>query len=183
MLNRFALFTLLPLLAMHSTPSADAPENWDFTSPSDQTWSPLNDNVMGGISSGRIAWMPEGLHWTGATRLENNGGFSSVRSPWGNHDFYPLEAIIIRCRGNGGQFKFTLECSERWYVPYAYAPFTPTPDWTDIRLPLADFKWSQAFTGDTRIDASLRDVLRMGLLKYDGQAQPFELDVASIRFE
>lgn len=159
------------------------PTNMDFVLPADQTWRALNDNVMGGISDGRITWTETGMRWTGATRLENNGGFSSVRSPWGQYNFEALDAVVIRCRGNGGQFKFTLECSQRWYIPYAFAPFTPGPDWTDIRLPLSDFKWSQAFTGDTRIDASLSNVLRMGLLKYDGQAQPFELDVASIRFE
>ena len=31
-------------------------------------------------------------------------------------------------------------------------------------------------------ERELSDVLRMGLMKYDGTAQPFELEVASIRF-
>ena len=159
------------------------PVAMDFTQLEGQTWRPLNDNVMGGRSSGTIAWSDAGMRWSGATRLENNGGFSSVRGPWGSDDFSDLKSVVITCRGTGGPFKLTLETSRAWYLPYAFISFEPSTEWSEITLPLADFRWSQAFVGDTGFTPSLREVLRVGLMKYDGTAQAFELDVAGIRFE
>ena len=78
----------------------------------------LNDGVMGGLSE-RITW-DRGMHWVGQTRLENNGGFSSVRAAWGEYNLDGLSSITIRCKGEGGPFKLTMEMSQRWWMPYAY---------------------------------------------------------------
>ena len=174
----FALWACLWPFSLGSKPAVI-----DFTLVEGQTWRPLNDNVMGGRSSGAITWSDAGMSWSGATRLENNGGFSSVRSPWGSSDFSDLKSITITCRGTGGPFKLTLETSRTWYLPYAFAAFEPESEWSEITLPLEDFRWSQAFIGDTGFTPSLSNVLRVGLMKYDGTAQPFQLEVASIRFD
>ena len=79
----------------------------------------------------------------------------------------------------------TLETSERWWMPYAYASFSPSEDWQEVVLEVNDFSWSQAQMGDLKSVSpalELSDVLRIGLMKYDGTAQPFDLEVASIRF-
>ena len=155
----------------------------DFTE--DQSWSPLNDGVMGGLSEGRIQWV-KGLNWEGRTRLENNGGFSSVRSPWSSYDLSGLKQIVVRCKGTGGPFKLTMERSQRWWMPYIYGSFTPSEAWQDLIIDVSDLNWSQAFTGDFEavpIEQSLDGVIRLGFMKYDGTAQPFTLEVASIRFE
>lgn len=155
----------------------------DFTE--DQSWSPLNDGVMGGLSEGRIQWVG-GLHWEGRTRLDNNGGFSSVRSPWSPYNLNGLKQIVVRCKGTGGPFKLTMERSQRWWMPYIYGSFTPSEAWQDLIIDVSDLKWSQAFTGDFEavpIEQSLDGVIRLGFMKYDGTAQPFTLEVASIRFE
>ena len=58
-------------------------------------------------------------------------------------------------------------------------------DWQDVVLKVNDFSWSQAQMGDLKRVSPARelsDVLRMGLMKYDGTAQRFDLEVASIRF-
>ena len=155
----------------------------DFTS--DESWRPLNDGVMGGLSEGRITWN-EGMHWVGQTRLENNGGFSSVRAAWGEYNLDGLSSITIRCKGEGGPFKLTMELSQRWWMPYAYGSFEPTADWQDITIDAKDLTWSQAFTGDMEVlplQQALGSVIRLGFMKYDGTAQAFDLEVASIRFE
>ena len=176
--------SLLTLATATWMPSASvAPVDIDFTDAKAQTWRVLNDNVMGGISTGDLSWGKQGLRWVGETRLENNGGFSSVRAPWGTHDFSDVERVIITCRGTGGPFKLTLETSRAWYMPYAFASFDPTEDWSEVVLPLSAFRWSQAFTGDTRFSTSLSEVLRIGLLKYDGSAQSFDLEVSEVRFQ
>ena len=169
-----------------STESAESkslPLVIDFTT--EDSWRPLNDGVMGGLSEGRITW-EEGMHWVGQTRLENNGGFSSVRAAWGEYDLEGLSSITIRCKGEGGPFKLTMEMSQRWWMPYAYASFEPTADWQDITIDAKDLTWSQAFTGDMEslpLQQALGSVIRLGFMKYDGTAQAFDLEVASIRFE
>lgn len=155
----------------------------DFTT--DQSWRPLNDGVMGGLSEGRITWR-DGMQWQGQTRLENNGGFSSVRSNWSTYDLSGMKRIVIRCKGNGGPFKLTMERSQRWWMPYLYASFDPSSDWQDVVIDAESIVWSQAFSGDFEalpVAQSLGGVMRLGFMKYDGTAQPFDLEVESIRFE
>ena len=167
----------------HSAESQSLPLVIDFTT--DESWRPLNDGVMGGLSEGRITW-DEGMHWVGQTRLENNGGFSSVRAAWGEYNLDGLSSITIQCKGAGGPFKLTMEMSQRWWMPYAYASFEPTADWQEITVDVKDLTWSQAFTGDMEtlpLKQALSSVIRLGFMKYDGTAQTFDLDVASIRFE
>lgn len=153
----------------------------DMTNP----WRPLNDGVMGGLSEGDVVLHDTAMSWKGQTRLENNGGFASVRAPWSHTDLRAMDKVVIRCRGNGGPFKLTLETSERWWMPYAYASFSPSEEWQDVTLKAKDFSWSQAQMGDLKTvtpSRELADVLRMGLMKYDGTAQSFDLEVASIQF-
>ena len=180
------LVSALMIGTVCSTPSAESkflPLVIDFTT--DASWRPLNDGVMGGLSEGRVTW-DEGMHWVGQTRLENNGGFSSVRAAWGEYNLDGLSSITIRCKGEGGPFKLTMEMSQRWWMPYAYGSFEPTADWQDITIDAKDLTWSQAFTGDMEtlpLKQALGSVIRVGFMKYDGTAQAFDLEVASIRFE
>jgi hypothetical protein len=77
-----------------------------------------------------------------------------------------------------------METSERWWMPYAYASFSPTEEWGEVVLDVSDFGWSQAQMGDLRSVTPAKewsDILRVGLMKYDGTAQPFELEVQSLR--
>ena len=178
---------MLMMSCAQSTSTAMSTENKhiDFGSSMVEPWRSINDGVMGGLSEGEIAWKDTVMLWSGQTSLENNGGFASIRGPWEHHDLRAMNRAIIRCRGNGGPFKMTLETSQRWWMPYAYTSFNPNDDWQDVVIDVEDFSWSQAQMGDLRNVApsqELGDVLRIGLMKYDGTAQPFELEVASIHF-
>lgn len=157
-----------------------------FTGDERPEWRSLDDNVMGGLSEGRVTWTDEGMRWAGQTRLENNGGFSSVRSEWALRNLSGTQRIVIRCRGNGGPFKLVMERNQRWWMPYLYASFTPADTWTDVVIPFEKITWNQPMAGDlpsVGIDKALADVLRLGFMKYDGTAQKFELEVAELRFE
>ncbi len=178
---------MLMMSCAQSSSTAMSTENKhiDFGSSMVEPWRSINDGVMGGLSEGEIAWKDTIMLWSGQTSLENNGGFASIRGPWEHHDLRAMNRAIIRCRGNGGPFKMTLETSQRWWMPYAYTSFNPNDDWQDVVIDVEDFSWSQAQMGDLRNVApsqELGDVLRIGLMKYDGTAQPFELEVASIHF-
>lgn len=44
-------------------------------------WTTVNDPVMGGKSTSRVAFGGGGLEFSGTVSLENNGGFASARGP------------------------------------------------------------------------------------------------------
>jgi len=172
--------------AKSTPPASHASEEWvHFTPDMKEPWRPLNDGVMGGLSEGEVEMHDSSITWRGQTRIENNGGFASLRSTWGARDLSDLDQIVVKCRGTGGPFKLTMETSERWWMPYAYASFEPTSEWEEVVIPASDLKWSQAQMGDltfVRPSRDLEQVLRLGLMKYDGTAKAFNLEVASIAF-
>lgn len=179
-----SLWSLASCTPMEST-QPNGPVLVEFGRAMAEPWRVLNDNVMGGVSEGELAWTDSTVMWKGATRLENNGGFASVRSTWGARNLSDLDQIVVKCRGTGGPFKLTMETSERWWMPYAYASFEPTAEWQEVVISASDLKWSQAQMGDLTSVRPWRDlgqVLRLGLMKYDGTAQAFDLEVASIAF-
>ena len=75
--------------------------NIQFGVTMNEPWRTLNDGVMGGLSESELMLYDTSMRWTGQTRLENNGGFASIRAPWGHHDLRALKQAIVRCRGNG----------------------------------------------------------------------------------
>lgn len=157
-----------------------------FGASMNQPWQPLNDGVMGGLSKGEFEVHDSSITWRGQTRLENNGGFASLRSTWGKRNLSGLERIVVKCRGTGGPFKLTMETSERWWMPYAYASFEPSAEWQEVVISASELRWNQAQMGDlnsVRPSHDLGQVLRLGLMKYDGTAQPFNLEIQSISFE
>ena len=170
----FPLLILIPLLQFQF---ADSPST---------DWYIQNDNVMGGVSEGWLEWRESGLHWEGHTRLENNGGFSSIRSPWGRWDLREASEIRITCRGTGGPFKLVLNTSQLWYMPAVQAVFDVPEDWGAVAVPVGDLVWSQVgSTAKPPVNAAqeLGAVLRIGLMKYDGTAQPFEVDIADLTIQ
>ena len=178
-------FFLVLMSCAKSTPPVShiATEKVQFASDMTEPWRPLNDGVMGGVSEGEVEMHDSSITWQGQTRLENNGGFASLRSPWGQHNLSDLDRIVVKCRGTGGPFKLTMETSQRWWMPYAYASFEPSTEWQEVIIEASDLKWSQAQMGDltsVRPSRDLGEVLRLGLMKYDGTAQPFNLEIQSI---
>ena len=67
--------------------------NFDSSGNAVNSWTIQNDNVMGGVSEGAVQWQEDGFRWYGHTRLENNGGFSSIRSPWKAFNLTEFDAI------------------------------------------------------------------------------------------
>ena len=141
---------LLSSLAAMSCASSSVPPRskqdvvWDFHTTGTTDWRPLNDGVMGGQSTGTVIYGDSTMVWQGATSLENNGGFASLRAPWGHLNLSQAREVVLTCRGTGGPFKLTMETSERWWMPYAYASFSPSEEWGEVVLDVSDFGWSQA---------------------------------------
>ena len=173
-----------------STPSAAPTEPLilDFGKGEATGWRALNDGVMGGRSIGVVDYGRNTMTWEGTVSLENNGGFSSVRSPWGLRDLSGFGSMTFRCRTTTGAtdpFTLTMEPHEQWWMPYWKANFSVEPEWSKVTLNFADLKKSSAMTGDLPklwSWGALDDILRIGMMKYDGTAGDFGLEVDWIRF-
>ena len=108
-----------------------------------QDWILINDDVMGGRSRCTVKYSKATLSWEGTVSLENNGGFSSVRSTWEERDLSAFEAVTLRCRTTTGapdDFTLTMEVSEKWWMPYWKTNFDVQPEWTEITIPFSKLK-------------------------------------------
>ena len=160
--------------------------NFEAEGNAPKTWTIQNDDVMGGVSEGNVQWQEDGFRWFGHTRLENNGGFSSIRSPWKSFDLTEFKEVRIRCKGTGGPFRIVFDTQRAWYLPNAQTNFDVSEEWSDVVIPLKKFVWEEprrGTIGKVNPATELSEVIRFGLMKYDGTAQPFELEVASVSFE
>ena len=72
------------------------------------SWGPVNDTVMGGVSSSQ-AQVTEGvLTFTGTVSLDNKGGFASVRSGPTDLALAGLTGFRLTLKGDGKAYDFTV---------------------------------------------------------------------------
>ena len=185
-----------------TTPATTSPETTSTTPPSPTTtivpplfdfanpdaadgWNVTNDTVMGGVSSGELAWSDAVMVFTGELSLDNNGGFASIRSPridpqqavtWANSVGLGLEI-------DGDGRTWTVEVrtdddSGGWISPIATLPDGST----DEELPWASFVPVTRFLDpretDERLDPS--QIVTVAFYLVDGIEGPFRLGVRSI---
>ncbi len=176
--------------ATATTPSTTTapiiPPVFDFVNPDAAAgWSVTNDTVMGGVSSGELAWTEGVLMFTGELSLDNNGGFASMRSPridpqlvieWANR-----AGPRLRIDGDGRTWTVevrTDDDSGGWISSVATSPDGST----DAELPWSSFAPVTRFL-DPRETQEPLDPSRIESLAFylvDGNEGPFRLGVRSI---
>lgn len=102
-------------------------------------WTPVNDTVMGGVSSSDVAKTADGARFHGTVSLDRGGGFASVRAPETAVDVSDANAFHLRLRGDEKTYKFTAYTSDGEGVSYR-KPFTAAKGWTDILIPFQEMK-------------------------------------------
>ncbi len=159
----------------------------DFDDANDAAlWYPVDDIVMGGVSSSSFDLAESGIaRFGGRVSLEHDGGFASVRTR--ARDWYTAgaAAFVLRVRGDGHEFKFTLRTGDGFDGTQYQARFAPPAgEWTDVRLAVASFV--PTFRGRVLHEAPPLDpalVRVLGFMISDRQAGPFELLVDRIAVE
>jgi NADH dehydrogenase [ubiquinone] 1 alpha subcomplex assembly factor 1 len=145
-------------------------------------WVVVNDGVMGGVSSSKVGVTKGVLRWSGRVRLENNGGFASMRSaavPKGTNEALATgSSIVVRVKGTATTFNVTLQTPGQWF----WAQITPTADaWTSITIPYARIvprtRFGEPLDGDAYSGQPLTNI---GVLISNGKAEAFRLDIDSI---
>jgi len=149
-------------------------------------WGPINDGVMGGVSSSQLRHDPAGhAVFTGRVSFENNGGFASVRCQPCDLGRVGVTAYLLEVRGDGKRYKLNLRTDNGFDGINYQARFDPPPGvWTTCRLASADFL--PTWRGKPIPDAYPMDISRVrqiGLMIADRQEGPFELVIRAIAVE
>jgi hypothetical protein len=167
-------FTGLTLMtALFSTASAGPPKLvTDFSQESGSLeWFVVNDDVMGGRSSGGFKLNDGNLMFTGSTNTLG-GGFSSIRG------------IRLRVRGDGRQYSWQLRTNAMYRGRELgfWSEFETTAgQWLGIDLPFADFV--PKFRGN-KLDVTPPNpahIRGLGLIISDGKDGPFAIAVDSVQ--
>lgn len=148
-------------------------------------WFSVNDGVMGGLSTGEPTIKHGTLHFMGGLSLDNNGGFSSIRTK-GSYDFSGKEAMVLRVKGDGRTYRLILATDARHRgsaVTYGAEFKTEPGQWIDVRIPFKDL--SPSWRGE-KLDGPPFDVSKVGeigILIGDKKAGRFALEVDWIAVE
>ena len=176
---------LILMTALFSTASAGPTKLiTDFSlQPGSLEWFVVNDDVMGGRSSGGFELNDGNLMFTGSTNTLG-GGFSSIRSRGPRMDLSEFSGIRLRVRGDGRQYSWQLRTNAMYRGRELgfWSEFETTAgQWLEIDLPFADFV--PKFRGNELEVAppNPAHIGGMGLMIADGKDGPFAIAVDSVQ--
>lgn len=147
-----------------------------------EAWRAVNDGVMGGISSGRMAQVDGLLRFEGDISLENNGGFASVRLAV-EQDLSSTSAVRLQVRGDGRRYQFRIRLDSGLDGIAWRAEFDTSGEWQTVVLPLAEFV--PVFRGRLVAGAGPvvpANIAQVGFMLADRKPGAFALDIRSIEF-
>ena len=151
-------------------------------------WRLVTDNVMGGLSSGKLSLDnikdKNCIRMQGDVSTENNGGFVQIALPLldKHSDDKAFNAsaytgIEIEVSGNDESYNIHFRTDNLWFPWQSYRfSFKATPDWQTYRIPfskLEPYKTTNKFSQD--------EILRIGLVAIGREFQA-NLCLASIKF-
>ena len=161
-----------------------AESNLEFDSGT-QGWQTVLDGVMGGLSTGRIEAGNGGtMKFSGELSLENNGGFSQVRTSVPEGLFAGARGLVLRVKGDGRTYQCDLRSSQLRLMAGAYQRTFPTVagEWTEIELPLGEFvanSFGRRVRNAPELDPAT--IESVGITLADKKEGPFMIEVDWIR--
>lgn len=150
----------------------------------EMNWRITDDRVMGGRSQGQFEITDQGImKFSGDLSLENNGGFSSVRSGELDLDLSESAGLLLKVKGDGRTYQMRLGTEARyrsWDVSFSAEFQTERNKWINVRIPFSAFKagFRGRSLGNVKFDPS--KVRRFGILLGDKKPGSFELEIDSI---
>jgi hypothetical protein len=184
-LHHFAMLAWACLTLTMNAETASDKILFDFTTTTNSpAWQIVNDDVMGGVSTSRFQMLTNGgAAFSGVVSLENNGGFASVRSSPIRQNLTGCECFVVRVRGDGRRYKFTVRTETGFDTPIYQCSFTAKRDeWEEHRLPFKEFV--PTFRGRVLTDVpplNPAKVSSLGFLISDKQDGAFTLELAWIK--
>lgn len=150
----------------------------DFSSQEKGRWRITNDDVMGGLSNGKMSFYPNHGVFSGDISLDNNGGFSSVfREVKNLHKSFGK--LVIDIEGDGQAYQLRLVIYTNGYrLAYKHDFQTVANKREKLLFQLSDFK--ATFRGRAINNAPLlnaKDIREVGFLITKKTAGKFSLSV------
>ena len=149
------------------------------------SWNTVLDGVMGGLSTGRVSQPEPGLlRFSGELSLENNGGFSQMRTAVAQGALDGAEGIVLEVKGDGRTYNFDIRQSTVRMMAGSYQQSFATESgrWTEVRLPLDEFtlySFGRKVRRAPELDPA--KIESLGVTLSDKKAGPFALEVRSIK--
>lgn len=150
-----------------------------------QNWYVTDDGVMGGLSSGKAYLSDSSVVFTGTVSLENNGGFSSLRSPYHKLNLEEFKEVEIRARATGLPFSITFSKSRQFWVPnYKYFLNLDENEWKVIRFNMDELKEYRLgdLTGRTISKSDIKNIISISFFNEGKMEGEFTLEVDYIIF-
>lgn len=148
-------------------------------------WQIVNDGVMGGLSKGRVEISDEGImRFSGTLSLENNGGFSMVRSEAVDFNLSNDLGMLLKVKGDGRTYEFRAESDATYRgrpVSFAGKFSTTKGQWQQVKIPFSKFEGSWRGTDLPDAEFNPAVIRQVGILLADKQPGSFDLEVDWIR--
>ena len=181
----FACAVCAPCAAAPAARPPRAPEsNLEFDSGT-KGWQTVLDGVMGGLSTGRISAGDGGtLRFEGELSLENNGGFSQIRTAVSEGAFAGKKGLLIRVKGDGRTYQCDIRSSRLRLMAGGYQRVfeTKAGEWIEVAIPFdqcdANSFGQRVRNAPTLDPASIESV---GITLSDKKEGPFALEMDWIR--
>ncbi len=143
-------------------------------------WFSVDDSVMGGVSEGKPVTKDGTLVFSGKLSLENNGGFSSLRTGDRKYDFTGKSGFVMRVKGDGRTYKMRMETDARFNgseIGYQADFKTEKGKFIEVKVPFDSFEpgWRGRDLDGPPLDLS--KVEEIGLVLADGKAGAFKIEV------
>lgn len=116
----------------------------NFVNNPEKKWEFITDQVMGGVSSGKLEFISEGdksfARMTGMVSLENDGGFIQIRKKIDLAINKLSKGLKIDIRGNNQKYYIHIRTSGT-ILPWQYyqAPFLATNTWQTKYIYFSEF--------------------------------------------
>ena len=187
-ISKVSYFLSLLVMIILSSKAIAAEEDltFPFTADSGKYWQYVSDQVMGGVSDGKVTLEQDGEMYyarlTGNVSTKNNGGFIQLRSGVSfknsEKDGKNLQGVRLNVRGNGETYEIHITTNDRVYRgDYYSATFKADSDWKMIDLPFNKFKRKRS--NNTKLDA--KNITRFGIVAY-GREYVSDVSVSTIEF-
>jgi hypothetical protein len=155
----------------------------DFSESSNLQWDYLSDQVMGGVSQGKLQTVIKGTQsyaqLSGEVSTENNGGFIQFRASLSDVDKSNIKGIYLKVRGNNQKYYVHLR-TKGTLLPWQYyqSEFDVQAQWELIKLPLDSFV---ASSGWLRKRIKSTSIKSMGIVAF-GRDHKADVSVSEVGF-
>ena len=181
----FSLLIILNYLNIQMNGAEQVLTSFETSGQKITDWQIVDDGVMGGLSKGKFNISDDKkLKFSGNLSLENNGGFSSIRSKRTTMDLSQFKGIKMRVKGDGRKYKLRLESDSRYRrmaVSFQHEFNTSKDGWSEVFIPFDKLKASFRGWNLPGIKFNSKSIQRVGLIIADKIEGPFELHVDWIK--